>query len=508
MRTCFRRLRVNLWTLIGLLVIGFVALQPTIAQAHPLGNFSVNRYSLVEIDSEQITITYVLDMAEIPAFQERTKIDTNGDDQISSLEANHYRTTQTARILDNLRLTLNDIPTELTLDTHELSFPAGQGDLSTLRLTATFTAPLSDDQERWQLDYQDLNYQERLGWQEMVARDQSGVRILDSSVPAIDVTNKLRDYPEDLLQSPLTTTQALVTFEVSDQTVLPPQATDTDATTIATAAPEVSQNADIDFAALIANTASTPYAMGVALLIAFGLGAVHALSPGHGKTIVAAYLVGSRGTTKHALFLGLTTTITHTIGVFALGIITLGVSEFILPEQLYPILTMVSGAAVLLLGLALLRVRWQAFRHSTQANHVHSHTHDDDHDHTHHNHGFGAHSHALPNTNDRASWRNLLVLGISGGLLPCPSALIVLLSAIALDRIQLGLLLIVAFSFGLASILTAIGIALVHVRHLFAILPGRGLSLRVLPLAGSLIVVVFGIGLLTQSLMEIGLVKL
>ncbi len=170
----------------------------------------------------------------------------------------------------------------------------------------------------------------------------------------------------------------------------------------------------------------------LSLLIAAFWGAAHALSPGHGKAMVAAYLVGSRGTARHALLLGLTVTVTHTAGVFALGLVTLGLSELIVPEQLYPWLNLVSALLVVGVGVSVLRAR-------LRRRHAHHH---------HHHHG------------DR-SLRDLFAVGISGGLLPCPTALVVLLAAISLHRVGYGLVLIVAFSLGLAGAMTAVGLAAV-----------------------------------------------
>lgn len=526
---------------VGLLIVWLVLLQPGSAQAHPLGNFSVNRYSRLDVYPDALQVRYVLDMAEVPTFQERATIDTDGDGTISPAETTRYGRSQIAQIQRNLHLMLNGAPVALELVTHELTMVPGQGNLPTLRLAATFRAPLASSAPQTELHYRDANDPTRPGWQEIIAVAQPGIELRAASVPDTDLTNELRDYPDDLLQSPLLVREATVTFAAAPSATS--GSTDPPPAAMASAPLSNRPNADADataaFAALIAETAHTPSALALALLAAFGLGAVHAFSPGHGKTLVAAYLVGSRGTAGHALFLGLTTTITHTIGVFALGLVTLVLAEYMLPEQLYPILSLLSGIVVLVLGLALLRARWQAVRQPTP--HPHTHTHADhhthhhahEHGHTHHHHhdhghthhhdhehghdhehththlgGLIAHRHALPDPRDGTSWRGLLALGISGGLLPCPSALIVLLSAIALGRVGFGLLLILAFSLGLASVLTAIGVALVHARHLVAVLPGRGLSLRLLPLAGSVVVVIVGSGILLQSLIQLGLVPL
>ena len=182
--------------------------------------------------------------------------------------------------------------------------------------------------------------------------------------------------------------------------------------------------------------------MGIALVA----GAGHALSPGHGKTMVAAYLVGSRGTPQHAVLLGLVTTLTHTISVFALGSLALLLSRHIWPEQLYPLRSLVSGLMVCAVGFWLL----DRFLHPSPS-----------HDHTHHHDASHMHQHSLP----QITLRSLVSLGIAGGLVPCPSALVLLLSSIALHQTAYGLLLVCAFSFGLAIVLISIGLVTLYAHH-------------------------------------------
>ena len=174
------------------------------------------------------------------------------------------------------------------------------------------------------------------------------------------------------------------------------------------------------------------------VVVAFALGAIHALSPGHGKTIVAAYLVGTRGTPMHAVFLGGMVTFSHTVTVFFLGFATLFLSRYVLPEKIYPVLGAVSGISIVWIGAVLLYKRAKP----------HHHHHDHAHDHGH-----------------EASMTNLVALGASGGLVPCPTALVLLLTAVSLGRTGLGLVLLVAFSAGLAVVLTAIGLVVLYAKH-------------------------------------------
>ena len=204
---------------------------------------------------------------------------------------------------------------------------------------------------------------------------------------------------------------------------------------------------------------------------------MHALSPGHGKTVVAAYLVGNRGTARHALFLGGVVTFTHTIGVFLLGFVTLYLSRYVVPERLYPWVGFISGLTILAIGASLF--------HQRLGHHL-------DHD-----HGSGGHSHEMP---EGITFRNLLALGFSGGIVPCPSALVVLLSAIALHRVGIGLLFIVAFSLGLASVLVGIGILVVRAGRFLSRFDSSRAAARYFPILSAAIISVIGLAVAIQSL--------
>ena len=200
---------------------------------------------------------------------------------------------------------------------------------------------------------------------------------------------------------------------------------------------------------------------------------MHALSPGHGKAMVAAYLVGTRGTARHAVALGLTVTVTHTIGVFALGVVTLGLSAWIVPEDLYPWLNLAAGVLVAGVGASVLRTRLRARR---------------------------AHHHHHHHPPERITWRGLAAMGAAAGLVPCPSALVVLLAAIAQHQVALGLLLIVAFSAGLAATLTALGLAVVASGRALGRLGGHGRITSALPTLSALAIVAVGCALTLRAL--------
>jgi nickel/cobalt exporter len=235
----------------------------------------------------------------------------------------------------------------------------------------------------------------------------------------------------------------------------------------------------------------------IGIAIAFGLGAAHALSPGHGKTLVAAYLVGSRGTAKHAIFLGGMVTFTHTISVFALGFVTLFLSKYVAPEKISPVLEVIASVSIVWIGAMLLFKRVRALR-------VGSHSHDG-HEHHHHDHDHGPHGHSHVPEGD-VTLGSLIALGASGGLVPCPSGLILLLGAIRFDRIGLGLVLLVAFSLGLAAVLTAIGLAVIYAKDL---LPSSSRAqshpvLRLVPVLSAGVVLCIG---LVMTGISLGVIK-
>ncbi|RIK45068.1 MAG: high-affinity nickel-transporter [Chloroflexi bacterium] len=493
------------------------AARPASVAAHPLGNFTINRYSKLVFSADVVTITYVLDFAEIPTFQEMRLLDQDGDGALSEAEGRAYLDARLPELVENLRLVVAGRVLELRVDQSAASFVPGQGGLPTLRLDLQLSAPLPEGwQEKGLGGYTDRNYNDRLGWREIVIQGGQGVEIAASSVSATDVTNGLRTYPEDLLTSPLNHSEATFTLAPGDGTVAP----------AGDAAGEASQRlrdstnggrATDRVANLITARDLTPTVIVVSLALAMFWGSVHALTPGHGKTVVAAYLVGARGTAQHAAFLGLTVTLTHTAGVFALGLVTLYLSHYILPETLYPWLNVVSGALVVAIGVSLAWRRWRSTDHAHAHDHSHDHAHEADpaHAHTHahgghihtHTHDGTTHSHVIPGADGTpVTWRSLLALGVSGGLIPCPSALVLLLAAISLGRLEFGMLLVVAFSLGLAGVLTGIGLLLVYARRLFERFSLEPRIPRLLPVGSALVITLAGLALMLESLRQAGIV--
>lgn len=436
--------------------------------AHPLGNFSVNNYSRLEIEKSQVRLLCVLDLAEIPTFQESQQIDANKNGDLETDELNRYLEKITPQYAANLKLFIDNQPLQIQTQAKNISLQTGSGNLPTLRIEWDFVGeiPLNAKDAVHRLRFENANYKERVGWNEIVVNRAADVNVFDSSAFGSAVTDKLKSYPEDMLSAPLTERTAELSFSAANVPA--------NAAALQNRNGSVSASIQKDrLADLISVPEVTPAIVLVGLLIAFGLGAAHAMSPGHGKTVVGAYLVGSKGTVKHAAFLGLTVTITHTLGVFALGIITLFAAQFILPERIMPFLGFVSGLIVLFIGFSLFKERlFSSLGYQTSSQHHHDHEihHDNigNHDHDHngafvHTHDGHTHSHLPP---ESVTWRSLLALGISGGLLPCPSALVLMLSAISFNRVGYGLLLTLAFSFGLAATLMCVGLAFLYLGKL------------------------------------------
>ena len=427
-------------------LIALVALAaPASSSAHPLGNFTINRFASVELSGRDVFVHYVLDLAEIPTVQEGDRVRAAGFP---------------AEVAAGLDLELDGRRARLVPLDHEAIQRPGAAGLPTLRFEAVYR--VVDPGSAESIVFHDANFAERVGWKEIVVTARDGARLVTSDVPAESTSQELLAYPQDLLRSPLN-------VEAASAKWVPGDAPGKPSTFTGSAAPE---HASGSFESLIQRGDLSVGVVLVSLLIAAFWGAAHALSPGHGKAMVAAYLVGSRGTPRHALLLGLTVTVTHTAGVFGLGLVTLGLSELIVPERLYPWLNLVSALLVVGVGVSVLRARLRRRR----AHHHHHHHHEE------------------------RSLRDLLAVGISGGLLPCPTALVVLLAAISLHRVGYGLVLILAFSVGLAGAMTAVGLAAVSAKRFLRTSSFDGPIVRTLPAASALLILVLGLAMTVRSI--------
>ena len=443
--------------------VGAALARPAPADAHPLGNFTVNHYAGVELAGSRIYVRFALDLAEIPTLQAGDAVRRAGFAE---------------SLTRQLELRIGGTRVPLVPVRHRVTEREGAAGLPTLRFDAVFAAPLREGE----LTFADHTFPNRIGWREITVTARDGARLLTSSAPSVSLSDELRAYPEELLASPLDVRSAVVGYRPGPAPGAPPEL----------GAPSASAHQRGGFEALIDRGDLSLGVILVSLLVAAFWGAAHALTPGHGKALVAGYLVGTRGRPRHAFILGATVTVTHTIGVFALGFVTLLLSQFIVPEQLYPWLTLVSGLLVVAVGVGVLRSRlrgggWQGHAHGEHTHsHDHAHDHDDHHHHDHHH-------------SEDVTSRGILGVGIAAGLLPCPSALVVLLSAIALHRVGFGMALIVAFSVGLAATITGIGLVAVLARRMFSRARLDGPLIRALPAVSALVILLVGVAITARA---------
>ena len=468
------------------------------AKAHPLGNFTINHYSRLEVSEEAARVTYVLDFAEIPTLQQKDRLDTDGDGVLSGKEADAYLDARLPAFVKNLRLRVGDEVLPLRVRDRSAAYRPGQGGLPTLRVEARLVARLPKDWEGEGAYYADRNYGDRTGWREIVVRGGPGVALENSTAPANGVSEELRSYPQDMLSSPLDSREAMFTLLEGNRTAAR-HAEGQAAGRVKTWGSSITGRV----ASLVSADRLSAAVIALSMLAAFFWGAAHALTPGHGKTIVAAYLIGARGTARHAGILGLTVTLTHTAGVFALGAVTLYLSRYILPEALYPWLSVVSGLLVVAIGLSLL-YRRVGGKHTSDGEHHLARHHDHVHSHGDHAHSHHVHSHLQHSS--KAAWRGLVALGVSGGLVPCPAALVLLLGAVSLDRLGFGIVLVVAFSVGLATVLTGVGLLMIYARKLFERFSFEAKAPRFLPAASALAVSLVGIAIVFESLVKSGII--
>lgn len=446
---------------------------PATAEAHPLGNFTINRYSLIQLDRGMARITFVLDIAEIPTFQALGA-------QPDQADADRYLAEHAQGWARSLHLTVNGraIPLSPDAAAGDTGLRPGQGGLQILRVELPLSGTLPSGGP-FRAGYRDDSFGDRLGWKEIVIRPGKGVVLTSSTAATHDTSDMLRHYPKGLLSTPLQVREA--GFDFRDGT-----GASVDVTAGHTGSVDTSVSLG-GFTSLIQHRDMSIAFVLLALAIAMFWGSVHALSPGHGKSLVAAYLVGSRGTARHAVLLGATVTVTHTVGVFGLGLVALYLSHYIVPETLYPWLAVISGLTVVSVGATILSRRLAA-----RGGHDRGHVHHD---------GPGGHTHLPAGEGDGAiSLRSLLALGVSGGLLPCPSALVVMLGAIALHRTAFGLVLVVAFSVGLAFTLTGVGLLVLYARRFLDRVPSSRPLFRLVPLLSAALVTILGAVLTLRGL--------
>lgn len=502
------------WIATALLTWTLVVIAGGSAYAHPLGNFSVNRFSGLEVRLDGVLIHYVVDMAEIPTFQELRRVDGDGDVDGAELLAHARRVAP--GLLDNVDLEANGRPVDLSLEYAKATLEKGQAGLDVLRIEATFAGSLPSAESR--LAYEDRNFRARLGWSEVIAYSAGGQSIASSSVPSRSTSDELRSYPRDLLSSPLDVTSA-------DIEVSPRAHGGSDVNPVGKSSRDLQDPFGTAFLALVERD-PTPTLWFVAVVVAMGVGALHALGPGHGKMVMAAYLVGAEGRLRDALIMGIAVSLMHTASVVVLGIITLWASSLFPPESVYPWLSLTAGVVVMTLGAWLLGARlrarrglgrsgWAKWLGPTPGWASHGHVHawgghgsdpgpsDQRHSHP---HAAGAppgtHDHKLPLGTSPISRRGLTAVALGGGLLPSPSALVVLLGAVALDRVLFGTALVAAFSMGLAAALTVVGGLVLRAR---TVVVGQGgcRAADLLPILAAGAVFVLGMALTARAVLQL-----
>ena len=538
-------------------------LVPSAVAAHPLGNFTINHYAGLAIAPDRIDVDVVIDMAEIPAFQERQNMDADGDGSVADDEAATWVSGACASLVPKLDLRHDGRVVALVAGTSSVAFPSGAGGLSTLRMECGFSATLSPAiGAPATITFTDTSYTERLGWREIVATGNG--MILDThGLPTTSPSQKLTAYPADLIAIPFDTRKASVDVRPD------PAGARTAPSSLASApgaagaaggqvasngagplpAGAVPGGVAADVPDIFRTSNLTPLVILASLLTAVVIGAGHALTPGHGKTLMAAYLVGSRGTAVHAVGLGLSVAVSHTLGILALAFVIVGAGSVLPPDVVYRVTPVVAGGSIVAIGGWMLfnEVRRRRARrlvadpglaaaheheHDHAAAHSYSHgaahehlpattgEHDHDHasvhEHIHahdeiaspaevpgeHSHGGVRHSH-LPPAGATLSWRGLFVLGLAGGLIPSTSALIILLGSIAAGRAAFGLVLVVAFGLGMAAVMTTVGLVMIVARTRLDRMPNRsslGRLAAVAPLLASIAVLGLGLVLTWQAL--------
>ena len=471
--------------------------RPASAQpAHPLGNFSVNQAIGLALHPDRVAVTAIVDLAELPTLQERPAVDANADGTVSAAESAAYNTRVCSAMAGAVALRVDGDRVRWSVRPAGFEYRAGSAGLHTSRISCTFDAAVGLTRPAI-VDLVNGYRADRIGWREITAAGH-GVHIVNPPVPARSVSDSLRSYPADLLGSPLDQRSARLQVEPGD-------APGAGATIHLSRGDPVSRwvaAADRKLEGLVGGRL-TPLVGVLAVLLALVLGAAHAALPGHGKTVMAAYIAGRRGRPRDAITVGAIVTLTHTGGVIVLGLLLTGTAS-LAGEVVLSWLGVASGVLVAAVGVAMLvgvlRRRTSVYDH----HHGHTHDHDHDHDHTHdHNHDHHGRSH--PHPSRRARRLSLVGMGIAGGLVPSPSALIVLLGAVGLGRTAFGVLLVVAYGAGMAAMLTAAGLLLVRMRDRWTSRPRRTLArlAALAPTGTAALVLCVGLGLAGRAVLGV-----
>ena len=439
---------------------GLAVLVPcAVALAHPLGNFTVNHYAGVEASPGELRVVYAIDIAEIPTQQLRAEQDTDADGTVDARELQAWADATGADVVAGLHVRVDGVPLRLSYRCGSAELRPGQAGLDVIRFEGLFGAPMAD---RGHVEMEDVTGADRSGWREITAAGVDGRAVTSSSVPAASASDELRRYPQGLLSSPLRVTSA--SFDVVPG---PSDAAPTSTCAAGDAVPGVRPGVEGGPLAGLVTKQGLPL-VALAFLLAIGFGAWHALLPGHGKTLMAAYMVSSGARVRQAVAVGTAVAVMHTASVLALGLAVLALESAFRPEALYPWLGLISGLVALALGVSLLIARIGAWMESNRHRPDHDHDHDHEHATAHDGGAHGPPGHVHPHLSPEGgalSRRGLVALALAGGILPAPSALIVMLGAINAHRVVFGLTLVVAFSAGLATALIVIGLGALRARE-------------------------------------------
>jgi nickel/cobalt exporter len=532
-------------------VAGFVLVLISVRTgvSHPLGNFSINHYTRIRVKPAEIELVYLLDMAEIPSYSEFLEIDTDEDGNVTSEEQERYLARKVPELLRDLEIRVAGTTIEATVSRSFMKFPMGEGGQTLVNVIIRSRIGFHGSEGRTvAFEFLDRTCADQLGQaavqiepdeaveftldtslygekqSEVVHRVGNRILVQDSKV-AFEVVSGAEPTSAVPTEKPplLPTATPIRVAEVSIQRVetVPPvspprmkpldYACDVFSATLADVPLLTGRRAEMETDDTFVDRTGrwlrqkewTTRMLVVAFLLAFVAGGFHALKPGHGKAIAAAYLVGSRGTPIHALILGGIVTLTHTGSILILGTILLLALKSTQQATVQMWIEVASGVIIVGLGLILFYRRLSALvgsRTSPARVHNHNHPHDEDHPHQ------RGHDHEIP---DRVTWGSLIALGFSGGIVPCPGALLLLTAAMAARRIGLGLLLILVYSFGLGVALITIGMLTVmsktFLEKRFDFRAGR---MRWLPVLSPVAITFFGLVIIARALVSAGIIDI
>lgn len=438
-------------SLSGIALTFFVFAFSSAALCHPMGNSSINHYSGIEVSPSEIKVDFILDMAELPSYQEMVRrVDKDGDLEISAEEKKAFLPVIVPELARELSLQLNGRPMNLQVTRRSIHVGVGVGYLTLLTIYVELRSEVPRNLIKAQnvVHYEDNSHKRTVGWKEIFVQAWGGAKILKSSVKSKLRSRRLSDYPEEFLMSPPTDAEVTFTYAVASEA--PPRMATPPRLERRGPPKTVLERAADRLIALIKAERPSPWVVASAFLLAVLMGGKHALTPGHGKVLVAAYLVGTRGTISHAITLGLVATLTHTLAIFVLAVL----AATVLPGRVIPWVAVAAGLLVATMGITMLVRRLPVLLRGERHGREHSHTHDptDSHHHPHHH----------PSGNV-SRWQ-LLSVGMIGGMVPCPGALILLLSALALHKAKYGIVLVACYSLGLGIVLTMIAVLAVAAR--------------------------------------------